>query len=64
MLTWQNTGDPTAQETLTFVNHLMPTRIGYTTALGPYAFTSNNTEITMAANTGYSPPSGFTPWGV
>lgn len=55
MLTWQNTGDPCAPETLTSVNHLMPTRIGYTTALGPYAFTSNNTEITMAANTGYSP---------
>lgn len=55
MLTWQNTGDPCTPETLTFVNHLMPTRIGYTTALGPYAFSSNNTEITMAANTGYSP---------
>lgn len=55
MLTWQNTGDPCTPETLTFVNHLMPTRIGYTTALGPYAFTSNNTEITVASNTGYSP---------
>jgi len=55
MLTWNNTGDPCAPETLTFVNHLMPTRIGYTTALGPYAFTNNNTEITMATNTGYSP---------
>ena len=34
MLTWQNTGDPCAPETLTFVDHLMPTRIGYTTAFG------------------------------
>lgn len=55
MLTWQNTGDPCTPETVTFVNHLMPTRIGFTTALGPVAFTANNTAITMAANTGYSP---------
>lgn len=35
MLTWQNTGDPCTPETVTFVNHLMPTRIGFTTALWP-----------------------------
>ena len=35
MLTWQNTGDPCTPETVTSVNHLMPTRVGFTTALWP-----------------------------
>ena len=46
MLTWQNTGDPCAPETVTFVNHLMPTRIGFTTALGPTTFADSNPAIT------------------
>ena len=33
MLTWQNTGDPCTPETLTMVNGLVPTRIGYTARL-------------------------------
>ena len=57
MLTWQNTGDPCTPETLTFVDHLMPTRIGYTTAFGPNisAIYTSNPTITVAADTGYSP---------
>ena len=54
MLTWQNTGDPCTPETLTFVDHLMPTRIGYTTAFGPNisAIYTSNPTITVAADTG------------
>lgn len=55
MLTWQNTGDPCTPETLTFVNHLMPTRIGYTTALGTGFLNGTNPSITATVDTGYSP---------
>ena len=55
MLTWQNTGDPCTPETLTSVNHLMPTRIGYTTALGAGFLNGTNPSITATVDTGYSP---------
>lgn len=55
MLTWQNTGDPCTPETVTFVNHLMPTRTGYTVGLGVSGMTFSNPEVVSADNTNYSP---------
>ena len=55
MLTWQNTGDPCTPETLTMVNGLVPTRIGYTAGDLPTAFSSSNTEITETTGLGYTP---------
>jgi len=54
MLTWQNTGDPCTPETVTFVNHLMPTRVGFTTALWPEilgAAAGTNTTVNVPAAT-------------
>ena len=55
MLTWQNTGDPCTPETLTMVSGLMPTRIGFTSALAPTSFVSSNTEIVETTGVGYTP---------
>lgn len=56
MLTWQNTGDPCAPETLTSVNHLCPTRVGYTTGLGPVAFsTLSSPTVNNTADVNYLP---------
>ena len=48
MLTWQNTGDPCTPDTVTSVNHLMPTRIGFTTALGPYEISTDNPAVNIS----------------
>lgn len=56
MLTWQNTGDPCTPDTFTFVNHLFPTRIGYTNGLEPTLFnTLGAPTATVASDTNYYP---------
>ena len=56
MLTWQNTGDPCTPETFTYVNHLFPTRTGFTNGLEPTLFsTLGAASVTVVADTNYYP---------
>ena len=56
MLTWQNTGDPCTPETFTYVNHLFPTRTGFTNGLEPTLFsTLGSVSATVVADTNYYP---------
>jgi hypothetical protein len=56
VLTWQNTGDPCTPETFTYVNHLFPTRTGFTNGLEPTLFsTLGSVSATVVADTNYYP---------